>query len=84
MIFLKNMIVITEWFTFLCFFSGGFVTVMIGCKISHLARYSFGDLLQDHCRIEGCSTMKRLQKHRDYYLRFLSGLSIPYQNNPAE
>ena len=28
--------------------------------------------------------MKRLKKRREHYLRFLSDLSIPYQNNPAE
>ena len=34
--------------------------------------------------IEGYNTMKRLKKHRDYYLKFLSDIGIPYQNNPAE
>ena len=34
--------------------------------------------------IEGYNTMKRLEKNKEYYLRFLSDLSIPYQNNPAE
>ena len=34
--------------------------------------------------VDGLNTMKRLKKHREHYLRFLSDLSIPYQNNPAE
>ena len=34
--------------------------------------------------VDGLNTMKRLKKRREHYLRFLSDLSIPYQNNPAE
>ena len=34
--------------------------------------------------VDGLNTMKRLRKRREHYLRFLSDLSIPYQNNPAE
>ena len=34
--------------------------------------------------VDGLNTMKRLKKRSEHYLRFLSDLSIPYQNNPAE